>query len=442
MRDDLSLRTRQFLGEPEWLTHLRAEAEERFHLARWPQPAEEEWRRTDLSGLDLDGFAGREAAVPQPARAEAAPPEAAPQDASASKPPQGLAGVLRFERGVFKHRALDEDLRRRGVLLLPLEQALRGFYPQLAGRLEELFQRGLKAADNRFLLWHYSRWSSGALLYVPRFVELTSPVLIELAEGEPAAGAGFPHLTVLLEEGARAELVHLTYGAEASGRLENTVMQLSLGAGSSLGLYEAQFLGPEALYFRHGTAELARDASLHHFDGCLGAGLVKTRIDCALEGPGSEALLDGVFFAGGRQHLDLRTVQRHRSPRAVSRANYRGAVRDTGRSVFQGLIEVSPGAVGTDAYLSNKNLLLNEGARADSIPSLKIENNDVRCTHGSTTGRIDEQELFYLMSRGLDRGQAAELLVLGYFDELLGKTPALYRERLTARIQALLRPES
>jgi len=316
---------------------------------------------------------------------------------------------------------------------------VRGYYPQLAGRLEELFTRGLKAADNRFLLWHYSRWSSGALLYVPPFVELPSPILIELAEGEDRAAAGFPHLTVLLEEGARAQLIHLTSGNGASERLDNTVMELSLGAGSSLGLYEAQFLGPQALYFRHSTAELARDASLHHFDGCLGAGLVKTRIDCALEGPGSEALLDGVFFAGGRQHLDLRTVQRHRSPRAVSRANYRGAVRDTGRSVFQGLIEVSPGAVGTDAYLSNKNLLLNEGARADSIPSLKIENNDVRCTHGSTTGRVDEQELFYLMSRGLDRGQATELLVLGYFDELLGKTPSPYRERLTDRIQALLR---
>jgi Fe-S cluster assembly protein SufD len=437
MRDDLSFRTRQLPGEPAWLSRLRAEAEERFRLARWPQPVEEEWRRTDLSGLDLDGFAGREAAV-QPAPLEASS-EAARQDSSATEPSGAPAGALRFERGRV-HSTLDEELRRRGVLLLPLEQALRDFRPQLAGRLEELFRRGLEAADNRFLLWHYSRWSSGALLYVPRFVELSSPVLIEQTQGEEGPQASFPHLTVLLEEGARAELIHLLHGAEASRRLDNTVMELSLGAGSSLGLYEAQFLGPEALYFRHSIAALERDASLHHFDGCLGAGLVKSRIDCALEGPGSEAILDGVFFARDRQHLDLRTVQRHKSPKGVSRANYRGAVRDTGRSVFQGLIEVSPGAVGTDAYLSNKNLLLNEGARADSIPSLKIENNDVRCTHGSTTGRIDEQELFYLMSRGLDRGQATELLVLGYFDELLGKTPALYRERLTERIQALLRP--
>jgi Fe-S cluster assembly protein SufD len=433
MRDELSLSTLEapVIGEPRWLEAMRAEAEERFRQARWPQPAEEEWRRTDLSGLDLDGIAARTAEPPQPVL----------QDITAVERPAQpeLSGALRFERGVCIHKSLAEDLERRGVLLMPLEQAVQD--ARWAERLREPMRRGLEASDNRLLLWHYSRFTHGAFLYVPPFVEVSSPILVELVEtGEPAS-ASFPHLTVVLEEGARAELIALGSGAAGSGQIANAVAELSLGAGSSLSIFEAQLFGAEAIYFQHGRAEVGRDASLRHFEGCLGAGLVKSRIDCSLTGPGSEAFLDGIFFAGGRQHLDLRTVQRHLGPKATSRANYRGAVRDAARTVFQGLIEVSPGAVGTDAYLSNKNLLLNEGARADSIPSLKIENNDVRCTHGSTTGRIDAQELFYLMSRGLDRNQATELLVLGYFEELLARTPAPYREPLTARIQDLLRPE-
>ena len=139
--------------------------------------------------------------------------------------------------------------------------------------------------------------------------------------------------------------------------------------------------------------------------------------------------------------MDLRTVQRHDSPRATSRAFYKGAVEGGGRSVFQGLIEVAVGASGTDAYLTNRNLLLGDTARSDSIPTLRIGNNDVRCSHGSTTGRLSDDEIFYLESRGLDRGEARELLIIGYYEELLGDSPGLFRDeglaRLRSRVSAL-----
>ena len=157
-----------------------------------------------------------------------------------------------------------------------------------------------------------------------------------------------------------------------------------------------------------------------------------------MPGKGSEAFLNGVYFCRDGQHMDIRTVQRHHSPSATSRAYYKGAVASGGRSVFQGLIEVDPGASGTDAYLTNRNLILGDAARSDSIPTLRIGNNDVRCSHGSTTGRLSEEELFYLESRGLSRVESREMLVMGYFEDLLDHAPEAYREGALEQIRERL----
>jgi Fe-S cluster assembly protein SufD len=137
--------------------------------------------------------------------------------------------------------------------------------------------------------------------------------------------------------------------------------------------------------------------------------------------------------------MDLRTVQRHRSPKATSRAVYKGAVASGGRTIFQGLIEVAPGASGTDAYLTNRNLILGERARSDSIPTLKIGNNDVKCSHGSTTGRLNAEELFYLESRGLSSAEAREMLVVGYFEDILASAPDEFRDGALGAIMGRLR---
>ena len=200
-----------------------------------------------------------------------------------------------------------------------------------------------------------------------------------------------------------------------------------------------QQLGASSLYFRHTRAEVARDASLLHCDAELGSRLAKTRTECSLNGRGAEAFLDGVYYCGKGQHMDMRTVQYHRAPQAMSRAYYKGAVAGGGRSVYQGLIEVSEGASGTDAYLTNRNLILGEAARSDSIPTLRIGNNDVKCSHGSTTGRLSEEELFYLESRGLSEADAREMLVIGYFEDLIGNAPESYREDTLSSIRGRLR---
>jgi Fe-S cluster assembly protein SufD len=228
-------------------------------------------------------------------------------------------------------------------------------------------------------------------------------------------------------------------GEGPQGMLCNAGVDLRLADAAALQFCEAQELDPSALYFRHARASVGRDSSLRHFDAAFGGRLVKTRIDCGLDGAGAEAHLDGVYFCRKDQQMDIRTVQNHRSPRASSRAYYKGAIEGGGRTVFQGLIEVAPGAAGTDAFLTNRNLILGEAARSDSIPTLKIGNNDVKCSHGSTTGRLNDEELFYLQSRGLSTEEAREMLVIGYFEDLLGPALEKFREDSLACIRDRLR---
>jgi Fe-S cluster assembly protein SufD len=157
-----------------------------------------------------------------------------------------------------------------------------------------------------------------------------------------------------------------------------------------------------------------------------------------LEGAGAEARLNGIYYVKEGKHMDMRTVQYHLQRAGQSRAFFKGAVSANGRSIYQGLIDVDENAPGTDAYLTNKNLILNDGARADSIPCLEIRTDDVKCSHGSTTGKLDEEELFYLMSRGLSRTEAKKELIGGFFEELIEKAPEPERESIRSKILDLI----
>jgi Fe-S cluster assembly protein SufD len=408
-------------AEPLWMKNLRAQAMDRFQAMTWPTTTEEEWRRTDVSRLKLDSYAA-------PGMSKAA----CPRDGD----PGPLAGHVRFESTRCVEVAIAPEWSARGVRLMPLDMALEEFETQLHG----MFAPGLQAADNRFLAWHYATWSHGAFLWVPAGVEITTPFFLDFNE-DGTGVASAPHVAVILGEGAHASVVQRIGGAAggADSLLCNAEVDLRVGDAAGLKYYEVQQLGPESLYFRNTRAGVGRDASLHHCDAEFGGRVAKTRTECSLEGKGAEAFLDGVYYCTKGQHMDMRTVQYHRSQKAMSRAYYKGAVAGGGRTVYQGLIDVSEGASGTDAYLTNRNLILGEGARSDSIPTLRIGNNDVKCSHGSTTGRLNEDELFYLKTRGMSEVDAREMLVIGYFEDLLTNAPETYREDALTSIRDRLR---
>jgi Fe-S cluster assembly protein SufD len=374
-----------------------AEARERFLDLRWPDPADETWRRTDLSRLDLD-------AIAQETRG-------------------GTAG--------FGMRPLEEKWKRAGIRHLSLEEAMR----ERGDELETILREGIEGTDKP-AAWHYSALSGGSLVCVPAGVEMDEPIVLDYEAGGSSRLTS-PHLFVLLGSGARASVV-VRIGASGADALTNLGVDLRLEPGAALGFGLLQTLGPAAIDFSRLRSRLERDSSLRSLDARLGGRVVVSTVDCLLDGPGSEAYLDGAYYCPGNRHMDMRTVQRHRSPRATSKACYKSAVESGGRGVFQGLIEVEKGASGTDAYLANRNLVLGPAARSDSIPTLRIGNDDVRCSHGSTTGRLSEEELFYLRSRGFPEAEARALLVSGFFDEVLARAPDGIGEEAAALIGARL----
>lgn len=409
---------RRSKAEPRWMLDIRDRAFDIFSHTDWPTTQEEEWRRTDLSSIHFQNYRlvspnGKEATVQQ---AECR------VNHEVLRTTEGYGGILRFRGTECTHLSLDKKIHGRGVFLLPLHQAVKDFPDTLQSLFNEEIGEGIGVAQNRLQTWHYSLWSHGAYLYVPPFVEIDEPLLIDFTEaGEMTLSS--PHVVAFLDRGARAVVVQRIKSRAEEESLFNSGAHVHVSESAGLSYYEVQSVNQKSLYFSHGTAKVDRDASLLHFDVAFGSRLAKTRFDCSLNGSGSEVMMNGIYFAHKQQHMDIRSVQRHVAPLANSRAFYKGAVKEKAKTIFQGLIEVTPAASKTDAYLTNKNLILNNGARADSIPSLKIDTNDVKCSHGSTTGKIDEEELFYLMSRGLSRAEAERMLVLGYFEEVMQQAP-------------------
>jgi Fe-S cluster assembly protein SufD len=221
----------------------------------------------------------------------------------------------------------------------------------------------------------------------------------------------------------------VTYVHEASSptadnqTLHAGIVELHVGEEAKLRFVELQSWGEHVWNFSHERARLERDANMDWIFGALGSRLTKNFSEINLEGEGSTARMSGFYFTDGEQHLDHDTQQNHLAPHTTSDLLFKGALEDKSRSVWQGMIHVAPVAQRTDGYQANRNLVLSKHARADSIPGLEIQADDVRCTHGATVGKIDETELFYLLSRGIPDRDARRLIVEGFFDPIMQRIP-------------------
>ena len=374
--------------EPKWLTSLRLTAYEQFMKMEWPTPKEEEWRRTDITGIDFASF----------------------------KQPDFMRGkgIESRLRGKNQH---EDDVP--GISVKPL---CRGSYGE-GDSLRRILYGQMNSFDNRLIAWNCAMFDRGAYVVVPEGYQGEEVVYLTVF-AEEGGYYTLPRIVVEARRNSRATVVvSFVDGSKSEGQsLVNGGIDVSVGEDARLKLYVIQNVSANTLFFGNGSMEVARGGHLESFESHFGGSLVKTRLTCSLDGEGSEAYLRGAYFPTGKQHMDIRTVQKHRSGHTNSRLFYKGAVKDSGRAVYQGLIEVFEGAEKTDAYLTDKNLILNDGARADSIPTLKIRNNDVRCSHGSTTGKINEDELYYLETRGIERREAERMLVAGFFNEVTGVT--------------------
>ncbi len=400
--------------EPGWLTDLRQQAWETFSRIDLPSRRDEEWMRTDIRPLKLDAYAP---AVLHPG-GETAGGTIAQRPALQPLLQEGLepAGTTRVWNGQPLGAQLSEQCQRQGVVFGSLPDLLSDHGELIR---KHLLQRAVNPHFDKFSALHTAFFSSGTFLYVPRNVVVSEPLF---AHSVISGGADLGHVLVVLEEGAEATLLNeMGSPSHDDTGLHCGATELLLGPGSRLRFVNLQDWGHNVWHFAHQQALVDRGATLQWTVGALGSRLSKVNQTVRLTGSDAECQVNGVMFTEGRQHLSYHTLQHHIAPNCRSDFLYKAALQDFSRTVWRGMIKVDPDAQRTDGYQRNDNLLLSHNARADAIPGLEIEADDVRCTHGATTGQVDEELIFYAQTRGMSREEAMRVVVTGFFQQVFDR---------------------
>jgi len=293
-----------------------------------------------------------------------------------------------------------------------------------ADKLAAILGQIVKPSEGKFAALTAAFEKYGIFIYVPKGVQVEIP--LHSAFWAPGAGnAYFSHIIVWLEPESSLTYVH--EAASPDGEMKQTLhsglVEIHVGDHARLTFVELQSWGDNVWNFSHERAQVDRGGQIDWIFGAIGSHLTKNFSDLELIGEGSSGRMSGFYFTDHDQHLDHDTQQNHLAPHTTSDLLFKGALLDQSRSVWQGMIYVAPGAQKTDGYQANRNLVLSRQARADSIPGLEILADDVRCTHGATVGQIDEDQIFYLMTRGIPRITAEQLVVEGFFDPIMQRIP-------------------
>ena len=389
--------------EPAWLTELRLESFSQFLSLPLPSTSDEEWRRTDIRLLRLDRY-------PLPHEATSEPVVQTGLLTAGVE----LAGQLTNVNSQHAVNTLLPEVQQQGVLFGSLERMAVDHEDLIR---EHLFRAFPRTAD-KFAALHAACWSGGSLLYVPAGVKVELPfhLLSQMTEGQ----SDFGHSLVILEDGAEATLLAETAGGAKNG-LHCGGIELLVGPNAKLRYVNLQNWDRGVWHFAHQKALVDRDARLQWTIGALGARLAKVNQHAILSGAGAHVQVNGVMFTEERQHQSYHTLQHHQKPHGTSDLLYKCGLQDHSRIVWRGMIKVDTGAARTNGYQRNDNLILSHDARADSIPGLEIEHDDVICTHGSTTSRVDEEPIFYAQCRGLTRQEATRLIVTGFFQQVFDR---------------------
>ncbi len=380
-------------------TLTREQAAQRYEALPLPTTADEHWRFTDLRGFD-------------------------PNVSDTSK-----------ASGTLSRPALDLEVAGRahvtetGIEILSAPEGVT-FEPLPADYPSQLIPD-----DDKFALDNLARWQHGLLVRVPKGMELEKPLYVQVTSN---GGSLYWRMVVQAEQGARFSLIEdLSSASPDTLAYTNAVVELFVDPLAKIEYVSLQNLSRETWHFGRHKAWLERDSELDWVIGGFGSKRGKVWIENDLAGPGATSRVTGAYFADGDQHLDYDTFQEHIAPSTESDFAFKGALRENASAVWRGMIRVEEDAQKTNAYQENRNLLLSDKAHADSIPGLEIMANDVRCTHGATLGKVNREDLFYLMARGLSRAEAERLIVRGFFQDVLDRIELIpVREALGAALEA------
>lgn len=381
---DMISKTSKAIGDPAWLVAARETAWEKYAITPYPTNKEELWKYTPLSSVDWKKFT-----------------------------------VGTTEEVVVT--PISADAQKSGVIFSTLADALKA-HPDL---VKKYLGRSNELVNGKFAVENLALTDRGLFCYVPKGVKVAVPIHGEYRSTQDGATL-FPRTVVVLEDNAEAIFFdHFTSPDAKAGILAYCNARVELYVGQNARLHYLQLqnwhMGMTHLLEQH--AELAQDAYVSATTITLGGKIAKSTIGAILNAPGATSYLFGLGYANADQQFDHHTMQVHRAPNTTSDLLYKMAVDDAAKSTYTGKITMTPAAQKADAYQSNKNILLSKTARANTVPQLEILANDVRCTHGASVGTVEEEQLYYLESRGLSRDVARDMIVHGFFEDLIGKLP-------------------
>ena len=410
---------------------LRKQAFEEFLALPIPSQETEEWRYTDLSELDL-GF------IPWSAGGRAENLDGVPAEILAAAGNVGARAGLQIQRNsevMTTHLA--PELAAKGVIFTDLDRAAEERPDLVEPHLHAL----VPSFRTKFTALHAAFRSGGTFLYVPPAVTVEMP-LQTMTWLDADGAAVFPHTLIVVGEDAEVAFIDRFASPKVTRALSDAIVEIHAGPASRVRYASIQEWGEGVTHLGIQRARLSCDAEFRSLAIGFGASLARAEAEVLLEGPGGSSEMLGVFFADGTQHFDHRSEQDHRASNCKSDLLYKGALRDHSRAVYSGWVHVRPGAQKTDAMQTSRNIVLSEHAKADAIPNLEIEANDVRCGHAASVGPVEEEALFYLESRGIPQDEAEQLIITGFFQEVLDRVQiAEIREGAVAAIRGELARE-
>ena len=424
--DNAVLALSDSLGEPDWLRQSRLEgwrAFEELPLPKWTKGIAQ-WWTTDVSTLDLTQMRPY---VPATRRGEAAR-DLVTLVGEAER--QGSLLVQINSEPAYLH--IPESVRSQGVIFTSLQEAVRD-HPDL---VRQYLHQLVKPNRDKFAALHTALWTGGVFLYVPQGVTVELPVhVVYRLEGRGAMALG--HTLIVADKGSTVRYIEEFHSDDAPWQgLHSGVVEVAVGEEATVEFTSLQEWGRNVYSFATRYATVQAGGLMHWVIGEMGGKLLKAHAETQLLGRHAKTLTRGICFTDGDQHFDNTSNTHHVAEDTYGDILFKGALRDVSRLGFEGIIKVDHGAQRTDSYLSMHTLFLSEGARANSIPGLEILADDVKCSHGATVGTIPEEQVFYLMSRGIDRVEAEKLIVGGFFEPVIEEMPLeSVRERLREVIQ-------
>jgi Fe-S cluster assembly protein SufD len=409
-----TLKERVSKSDPSWVQRLRQNAFKRFEELGFPTTHQEEWKYTNVAPIAKAMFEpATESKGVAPTLDAARLEEFSYEEARRSQ--------LVFVNGFYRSELSSVEALPEGVVAMDIARALKE--EKYVEVLREQLARSADYTENAFTALNTALLSGGAFLLVPKGVEVESPIhLLFISDGSDGQNLSTPRLLVVGERGSSATIIESYVSArEADVYFTNAVVEIVLADGARLNHYKVQRESAAAFHVATTQASLARNSRFNSTTITLGARLSRHDINVSLDEEGAECWVDGLYLVTTGQHTDTHSLIDHRRPHCTSHQLYKGILDVKSRAVFNGKVFVRQGAQQTDAMQTNKNLLLSDEARVDTKPQLEIFADDVKCAHGATVGQLEEEELFYLSSRGMHKDLARNLLTYGFAEEVIDK---------------------